>query len=169
MPRLQQYSVLSSVAHTNLAALMLVCAVRYFVQYPPSQHTYDFGGISACISGFISSFVAFLFFAAHVLYFSQYSKPQTVRHRQYELAFALFVWSLAFGGMVFALIEGWDFDRGVQFTASTMLTIGYGDLAPKTVAGRIITILYFLFAFLILKYFFVSFEDIVIDETVKVS
>ena len=148
---------------------MLVCGCYFLSKYTPNVNTYDFGGISACISGFISSFLAFLFYLSHVLYFGQYAIPQTIRHRQYELAFAVFTWGIIFGGMLFCLIEGWDYDRGVQFTTSTLLTIGYGDLAPKTVAGRIVTILYFLVVFLVVKYFFVSFEDIVIDETVKVK
>ena len=146
---------------------MLACASNFLTRFPPELNTYDFGGISACTSGFISSFLAFLFYLSHVFYFYEFARPQSIRHRQYELAFSVFVWSIIFGGLLFTFLEDWDYDRAIQYTLSTLLTIGYGDLAPKTVAGRIITIFYFLVVFLVVKYFFVSFEDIVIDETVK--
>jgi voltage-gated potassium channel Kch len=36
-------------------------------------------------------------------------------------------------------VEGWSFVDGLYFTPATQSTIGYGDVVPKTMAGRIIT------------------------------
>jgi hypothetical protein len=44
-------------------------------------------------------------------------------------------------GVVIGLIEGWSLDESVYFAFVSGLTIGYGDLAPKTVLARMLAIL----------------------------
>ncbi|KAI5962717.1 TOK1 [Candida theae] len=41
------------------------------------------------------------------------------------------------GGMVFHFIEGWSYFHSVYFCFLCLLTIGYGDFAPKTGLGRV--------------------------------
>ncbi len=43
---------------------------------------------------------------------------------------------------VFHYVEGWDYLTSSYFITATVLTIGYGDVVPKTDLGKIITILY---------------------------
>jgi uncharacterized membrane protein (UPF0182 family) len=40
------------------------------------------------------------------------------------------------------LAEGWSPLDSVYFSVTTIATVGYGDLAPKTAAGKIFTIFY---------------------------
>jgi len=43
-------------------------------------------------------------------------------------------------GLVAGLIEGWSVQESIYFAFVSGLTIGYGDLAPKTLAARSLAI-----------------------------
>ena len=43
-------------------------------------------------------------------------------------------------GLVIGLIEGWSVHESVYFALVSGLTIGYGDLAPKTIVTRALAI-----------------------------
>ena len=44
-------------------------------------------------------------------------------------------------GLVVGLIEGWSIQESVYFSFVSGLTIGYGDLAPKTLLARVLAVL----------------------------
>ena len=44
-------------------------------------------------------------------------------------------------GLVIGLIEGWSVMESIYFAFVSGLTIGYGDLAPKTTVTRVLAIL----------------------------
>jgi hypothetical protein len=44
-------------------------------------------------------------------------------------------------GVVIGLIEGWSVQESIYFAFVSGLTIGYGDLAPKTLLTRMLAIL----------------------------
>lgn len=44
-------------------------------------------------------------------------------------------------GVVVGMIEGWSLQESVYFAFVSGLTIGYGDLAPKTLLTRVLAIL----------------------------
>jgi CBS domain containing-hemolysin-like protein len=44
-------------------------------------------------------------------------------------------------GFVVGLLEGWSVQESIYFSFVTGLTIGYGDLAPKTLLARTLSIL----------------------------
>jgi hypothetical protein len=49
---------------------------------------------------------------------------------------------LMVGGVVYRGLEGWSFLDSVYFSAVTLCTVGYGDLAPQTAGGKLFTIFY---------------------------
>jgi voltage-gated potassium channel len=49
---------------------------------------------------------------------------------------------LIFGTFMFQILEGWHFIDAFYFTGMTMLTVGYGDVTPKTDVGRIVAVIF---------------------------
>ena len=57
-------------------------------------------------------------------------------------------------GMIFYhTVEGWSWLDSLYFRVITLTTVGYGDLSPKTDAGKIFTIIYILIGLSILAGF----------------
>lgn len=54
------------------------------------------------------------------------------------LAFTL----VTVASLFYATVEGWNLLDATYFAVVTIATIGYGDLVPKTAAGKIFTIAY---------------------------
>lgn len=50
--------------------------------------------------------------------------------------------TLMSGTLFYHKFEGWAWLDAAYFSVATMSTVGYGDLAPKTDAGKIFTMVY---------------------------
>lgn len=61
--------------------------------------------------------------------------------RKYLFPIAPLLALLLAGPLGYKLLEGMSFLEGLYLTAITITTVGYGDLAPVTAAGRLFTIL----------------------------
>jgi hypothetical protein len=64
------------------------------------------------------------------------------RDPQLQVLSALVVATLTVGCLTYMLLEGWSLLDAVYFSVVTLATVGYGDLSPKTVFGKLFTMLY---------------------------
>lgn len=73
-------------------------------------------------------------------------KMDEEEHKQYHrrmIYVIVMILVALFGGATFYhLVENWRYIDALYFSAATMTTVGYGDITPKTDAGRIFTIIY---------------------------
>jgi hypothetical protein len=58
---------------------------------------------------------------------------------RFRLVFALFLLSLVFATILYALIEHLRLSDSFEWAYQTALTIGYGDFPPHTLLGRVLT------------------------------
>jgi voltage-gated potassium channel len=49
---------------------------------------------------------------------------------------------IAGGTIVYHYLEGWSWVDAVYFSVVTLTTVGFGDFAPQTDAGKLFTIFY---------------------------
>ena len=60
----------------------------------------------------------------------------------FRVLLALVVSLLVSGTTFFSLVENWSVVDAFYFSVTTLTTVGFGDPAPATAAGKIFTILY---------------------------
>ena len=69
--------------------------------------------------------------------------PPVRSFRIRQAAFAV-VLAIAFGTLCFHLIEGWSLLDSLYVTAQTVTTVGFGDLTPRTLHGRLFATVFML-------------------------
>jgi len=70
------------------------------------------------------------------------SAPTPMTPRIVKVLLAVLVLYMCFGSAFYHIVEGWRWLDSFYFVAVTLATIGYGDFAPKTDAGKLFTIPY---------------------------
>jgi hypothetical protein len=73
--------------------------------------------------------------------------------KQYRIASASTIAVLLIGALFFHETEHWSWLNSFYFCTTTLTTVGYGDLTPKTDAGKLFDIFYVLIGIGILAYF----------------
>jgi len=72
------------------------------------------------------------------------SETTSLPHYQRRILYALTAVAIAigFGTIGFYLIEGWSLLDSLYVAAQTVTTVGYGDITPRTTAGRVFAIVF---------------------------
>ncbi len=67
---------------------------------------------------------------------------QGLKDREFRALFIWVVLVIAGGTLFYARVEEWRILDALYFTIITLATVGYGDFAPRTDAGKIFTMVY---------------------------
>lgn len=153
-------TIISAISLSIAAALLISCNI-YFLSIQSSYFPvgmYNIGLAAQITATVLCTIAAALMFVD--LAMSESSKKfQSNQQRQVVFANMLFVWYLVLGSVLFHFVEGWSFETSNGYSLSTILTIGYGNIVPKSVGGRILTIIYSIFGIIMVAFLLLSFED----------
>lgn len=70
----------------------------------------------------------------------------------FRIFFVLFFVVILLGSFAYYVVEGWSYLDSIYFVVITATTIGYGDLVPQTVAGKIFTMFFSFFGIAMVFY-----------------
>ncbi|TPX43260.1 hypothetical protein SeMB42_g02166 [Synchytrium endobioticum] len=114
-----------------------------------------------------TSFLAFILLAINwrTCNFQGYEIPGSDRKLIQASAFAVYV--ILLGGILFHFIVGIPWDSAYQFAIVTLLTIGYGNIVITTVGGRICLIIYSGIGLILIGYFLLAIEDVMVERADK--
>ncbi|SFK15475.1 Ion channel [Brevibacillus centrosporus] len=84
------------------------------------------------------SMISFLITLKHLIT----SFFHSMKDKEFQGLLVLTLTTLLSGTIFYATVEGFRWVDAIYFSVTTLTTVGYGDLAPKTDLGKIFTILY---------------------------
>ena len=67
-----------------------------------------------------------------------------LRDEAFRAAFAILVGMMITGTVFYTIVEGWNVLDSLYFAVIAASTVGFGDFAPQTSAGKVFTIVYVL-------------------------
>ncbi len=78
---------------------------------------------------------------------------------------AMFISMVFIGTIFYHFIEGWNYLDALYFTAITATTVGYGDIVPVTVLGKVFTIAFAFIVIALVLYFFTLFSKYIFSKS----
>ena len=73
--------------------------------------------------------------------------------RRFRVALGIAVGTLGVGTVVYHYLEKLNWVDAIYFSVITLATVGYGDIVPKTTAGKLFTVFYVLVGIAIIATF----------------
>lgn len=86
------------------------------------------------------------------------------RNPEFRLLLLVVLATLISGMFFYRRFEGWSLLDSLYFSVITLTTVGYGDFAPQTSAGKIFTIIYIIAGLGILAAFVTTVANIAIEQ-----
>ncbi len=86
-------------------------------------------------------------------------------HKKFTIAIIIFITFLIGGTLIYSFIEGGEYLDSAYFTVATVTTIGYGDVVPQTIFGKVFTMFFAFFGVGMAFYFFTLFGKYIYKKT----
>jgi len=77
--------------------------------------------------------------------------------------------AVATGTIVFHVLEGWSIVDSLYLTAQTVTTVGFGDLAPRTISGRIFATVFMMLSVGIVLYALTSMVQSIVQSEILLT
>ncbi|KAI8921720.1 hypothetical protein BC831DRAFT_73880 [Entophlyctis helioformis] len=121
-------------------------------------------GLCAAILGIFTSAIAMILFIIDNAVLWNVPKVLSASERKLAYATMTTMWYILLGSVCIKFIEHWDLETSCQFAVVTLLTIGYGNIAPKTIGGRFFMMLYTIIGLGIFGFYAVAFEENILES-----
>ncbi|KAK3811768.1 MAG: hypothetical protein J3Q66DRAFT_390310 [Benniella sp.] len=128
----------------------------------PPEHQYSHGFLACVITVVLSSVAAVMLTIDWWHGFPSAGLSATLK----ALIISSFIMTIVIivGAMVYTWLEGWTFDDSVNFCIVSFSTIGYGNLSPRSVAGRIFFFFYGFLGVSAIGFFIVSLRNAIVEQ-----
>jgi hypothetical protein len=158
-------TLISTACSILQCTLLFYISLDYIIKHPPSYYHYINGGAAACVSAAVSSLIAFMGFLLDLLYFNQISRHETFAQKKFEYANLYYISYVIISAFIFSIIEGWSYEQSAEFCMVTLLTIGYGNIVPVTLFGRLFMILFSCVGLCVAGFYLFTFQQVLGEES----
>lgn len=142
----RSYTIATRISIVFWIAKVIVALVNLVLFGASSRNTpgYEYlqGFWCAVVSLSLASLSAIMLLAHYIYEFDPAvalkNNEIRLRGRGFMVNVTLFVASIAIQGLILSEIEHWTYLDGLYFATVSILTVGFGDFAPKTTAGKIV-------------------------------
>ncbi|PGH00043.1 hypothetical protein AJ79_08314 [Helicocarpus griseus UAMH5409] len=150
---------------SSILLIILAALLRHNLDSPTHQMTqaYYYAIIAAAIYFLVSSLMVITVIGARRNHYSREFRL-TINQRSLMLQTITWIVYLLGGAAVYAHIEDWNFLEAVYWADVTLLTDGFGDLAPKTHLGRGLLFPYAIGGILALALVITSIRDLMLER-----
>jgi potassium channel subfamily K len=127
------------------------------------SQAFYYGTIAAALYFLIATLMVYTVLGAHLGHYSR-EFQLTVSQRTLMLQTISFLIYLLLGARIFSTLEDWSFLDALYWADFTLLTVGIGDYAPVTTAGRALLFPYAIGGIIILGLVIGSIRSLVLDR-----
>ena len=147
-----------------LQLLLTVTPLALFVERTKPEFSHFSTGICACIISIVTCGVGFVLFVIDAALLCSDMRLQSDQHRRLTFSIYVVMWYVLIGAVIFTYLEPWMFETSGQFCVMTLLTIGYGNIVPHTLAGRGFMVVYTTVGLGIFGFYIVTFSETIAEN-----
>ncbi|KAJ3191792.1 Potassium channel [Irineochytrium annulatum] len=165
LERMVRYAAVYNIVATlaTPAIISVTIAMHPFGKYGDLPIVSSQGHLAAHL-GNICSFIVFVLFVVDAIQNRLDNRHLGQSRRKLIMGFIYVSWVVAIGGIALRYIENWQFSQSFSFAIQTLTTIGYGNIAPKTLGGRWFVIFYFLLGVGVVGFLLSAIQDSMVEK-----